>query len=1460
MDPARRFRLWRVLEQQGGPYLGRWDELKYLLAPYVARTAEEQRLFYQIFEQFQGECEAEAERRRSLEASAGKGRRGQRRSLETSTSLALLLLAGLAVWWLWPRTVDAVPVQISAGDPQVREGAALYLENTTIIIDPADSAGFRWEVRDAETGAPVHEAETFHLRWPVTGTRNLEITLSRPAADSARFMPWADTLLIEVLCANPPRLDSVRRQPNDEQLVQNREYAFSVPPQEGVLAEWVFAGRDTLRGFEVRHSFSEVAADARYRLRLYREGDYAHCYTVAEGALPVQSDKPFLATQELRPDRPRVLLAVKDWLLLLALLPFLAQLYMIYRWWQEQVRKRRVKTAAELEAEYPIHDRAPYFIPYLPHEEKIQAPPDFFRIADVLRRREAGQRRVFDAPGTVRATVQAGGFPTWQDRPLTRPAEYLFLLPQRDERHQQDLLFRRLAAFLQQRDAPVLAFFHRGDFGRVWNGRHPDGLTLEQLHRQYPSYRLVVLGDGHGLVNPYATRKPALLAGPLRDLERWPRRLLLTPEPVADWSFQEALLYRHFRLYPADTAGLLAGVEALDLDEEYMPGSFEFWQNELLPRHADPSCRYRDWGNAEEHRACLADDPALFRWLCGLAVNAQPDWALTIAIGRALGIDVTHDRLLRLSRIPWLAGNQPDTTLRLELLRRLSREDERLARRAVSQELELVREQVAESFAQTDWTSSLAVQRFALNPRDEANKHTIRYLKQLGLLSGDQIEELEFTIQERLASPNQKSQIANQTSQIKSLDAWLETEEPQPVNARLLFGSILLFLLSFAVLGWAAYYNSLNEEGPARAFWQQAQPLNDEALELHNQAVGISQRLAGLTSYGEWAVASADSMGLADTLFRQAIARRAPEAYPLADSNRFALAYDYGARRLNFYFSDSSTWQEARLARPAFERAMELLPDTLDPRYHDALHALGLADYYESQYFYEAEKRQGVPDAWFSAHGAYNRLLRLTDSTYFERIREAMPVNLETLLGLNPPRLYLIARFLDAETGQPVPGAAVLLPGGARAADASGWLRYRFAEEPPLESGALRLRVQADGYREQEHSFRLQGRPQLANEVRLYPRGSASVWSGRVLDAQTGKPIAQATVQAGDANRITDEALRTSGGPLSARTGVQGYFTMEDIPPEAYQLQVFVQAEGYRDTLLRVGLPEDGFVLRLLPAASAPLGGLDRDTAPDIPMPEMAPIPGGTFTMGCLSEERDGECYDDEKPAHEVTVSSFYMSRHEVTNGQFAAFLNEEGNREEGRVEWINLSGSFQQERCRIKPEKDKFIVETGYERHPVIYVSWYGARAYAAWLSKKTGRNYRLPTEAEWEYAARGGEQGAKDNYLYSGSDSLDLVAWHAGNSDGQVHPVGLKKANQLGLFDMSGNVWEWCADVWHDNYQGAPRDGSAWVSGGDQSSRVVRGGSWGNVIAWNLRVPDRNRYASDYRNFVAGFRVAQD
>jgi formylglycine-generating enzyme required for sulfatase activity len=210
------------------------------------------------------------------------------------------------------------------------------------------------------------------------------------------------------------------------------------------------------------------------------------------------------------------------------------------------------------------------------------------------------------------------------------------------------------------------------------------------------------------------------------------------------------------------------------------------------------------------------------------------------------------------------------------------------------------------------------------------------------------------------------------------------------------------------------------------------------------------------------------------------------------------------------------------------------------------------------------------------------------------------------------------------------------------------------------------------------------------------------------------------------------------------------------------------------------------------------------------------------------------------------------MGVHEVTNAQFAAFLNAEGNQEEGGTEWYEIGSSY----AKIKETSDGvFEVEEGFERHPVVEVSWYGARAYAAWLSEQTGQSYRLPTEAEWEYAARGGEAGAKDEFLYSGSNTIDEVAWYSGNSGSRRHEVGQKQPNQLGLYDMSGNVWEWVQD-WYGDY---PSEAQVNPEGPNSGSyRVQRGGCWFNYPG-NCRAADRGYNGPTSRGNNLGFRLAR-
>lgn len=236
---------------------------------------------------------------------------------------------------------------------------------------------------------------------------------------------------------------------------------------------------------------------------------------------------------------------------------------------------------------------------------------------------------------------------------------------------------------------------------------------------------------------------------------------------------------------------------------------------------------------------------------------------------------------------------------------------------------------------------------------------------------------------------------------------------------------------------------------------------------------------------------------------------------------------------------------------------------------------------------------------------------------------------------------------------------------------------------------------------------------------------------------------------------------------------------------------------------------------------------------------DMVFVQGGTFMMG----SNDGA--GDEKPIHKVYVSDFYMDKYEVTNAQFCQFLNEKGNQTEGGAEWQDIGD----EDCKIMKQGTRYVPVSGYDNHPVIEVSWYGANAYAQCAGK------RLPTEAEWEYAARGAN--ISRGYKYSGSNNADAVAWWHKNSGGQTHPVGTKQPNELGLYDMSGNVWEWCAD-WYDSgyYSKSPYENPTGPASGQV--RVMRGGSW-SIDEKYLRCSYRNYDYPHPRYDFIGFRLVR-
>ncbi len=272
--------------------------------------------------------------------------------------------------------------------------------------------------------------------------------------------------------------------------------------------------------------------------------------------------------------------------------------------------------------------------------------------------------------------------------------------------------------------------------------------------------------------------------------------------------------------------------------------------------------------------------------------------------------------------------------------------------------------------------------------------------------------------------------------------------------------------------------------------------------------------------------------------------------------------------------------------------------------------------------------------------------------------------------------------------------------------------------------------------------------------------------------------------------------------------------------------------------------------------------------------PKMVVIPAGTFLMGSTLAETAREQVPDkiaksERPQHQVSIKqSFALGQYAVTRGEFAAFVRNTGH---------DPSGCYVEKDGNVVVDEKWNWRNPGFEQtdqHPVVCVSHDDAQLYIEWLRRKMGKSYRLPSEAEWEYAARAGtitarywgdsRDGACNFANVADLTGAEALGWKRDSSDFQCRdgyvytaPVGLLRPNEFDLYDMLGNVQQWTGDCWHETYTDAPADGSAWTTGNCERP-VVRGGAW-NSNPRNVRAARRNGYTPNYRFSVIGFRVAR-
>jgi formylglycine-generating enzyme required for sulfatase activity len=405
--------------------------------------------------------------------------------------------------------------------------------------------------------------------------------------------------------------------------------------------------------------------------------------------------------------------------------------------------------------------------------------------------------------------------------------------------------------------------------------------------------------------------------------------------------------------------------------------------------------------------------------------------------------------------------------------------------------------------------------------------------------------------------------------------------------------------------------------------------------------------------------------------------------------------------------------------------------------------------------------------------------------------------------------------------------------------------------EPLSEAEALRIAAEARVRREEE------ARARLAAE-------SPGAGSGKNLEAKSAIEPVEETAAKARAEKQTRRAAAEKAKALAAKSREE-----ERRGAEQAQTQAMVQAEERARAVAATAVKE-------APRAVRRPGTVFQD-CPDCP--RMVVIPAGDFTMGSPASE-SGRAVD-EGPQRQVSIAQpFALGRSEVTVAEFRRFVEESGYKTEAERDTRaqGCSGFVYADPAAdnsgpqaVTSWRSPGLAQAQIDSHPVLCVSWNDARAYAQWLSRKTGKRYRLPAEAEWEYAARAGSTSAR----YWGEDA-DQACRFANVADqsrfqtwgfGQKHectdghyftaPAGGYAPNRFGLYDMLGNVWEWTEDCWNASYAGAPQDGIAWTAG-DCAQRVCRGGSWSTAPRF-ARSATRHKNPTDYRDNLTGFRLAR-
>lgn len=1003
ISPAQRLHIYRIVQQFGTDYLHQPEKLASLLCPIIATSEAEQIRFHEIFARYLEDI------RPAIEETIRP--KWYQKMPGWLWFVAALVIIGAISWAIW-NNQPVKPPPLSAqfdAPPTLTLGDTLQVPNQTQVQDTT-RVDFHWKLLDEATQDVEWEQKGKpHCALAYTQLANSEVKILRLIVRD-KLDGRVDSLdrTIRILCPQAPRVSERIEAPSRGEPEERITFRIIGEVADSIHYYWEFDTDDRDTGQIITRRFPDPGV-YQVQLTVEREGTPGICVTTRDHSITIGPELALLDHQALHKDQVERLLnfSIGTWLLL-GLLGVFMIIYWV-RWLAKKPEEAKEEEESITHEQRFAHaDKAPYTIPFQAQDHLLRTDDGLYRLANRLRRRQKGLRRLLDVPKTVQATIEGGGFPNVFFRRSTTPPEYLFLIDEQSADSHQSRLFSFLVKFLEDKDVHLSVFKYNSEFNCFWNEAHPKGIGLEQLFRMYPQYNLLVMGNGHTLLDPFAEGDNALRPAYVDAFEHWPRRAMLTPVPVASWTHREASLYELFPLFPAQISSFQAAIEHFNQiydDEEAVQMSFAQWEKKRQLDDRQPNINYRIWRKPETYKEYLKGRPDLYLWLSALAVYPQPTWEMTIAIGRALeskGVIVTFDNLLILSQVPWLHGETLPHKLRKALVDELDPESEQIARETVKHLLDAAAPAADGSHANLELQINLAIQSFVLDPQNKQNQEAIQYLLDEGLLSRKQIMELNQGLERNM---KQQGLAAGDTGYIADVNSLQEQPEeaaeapPKPKRAfnadfyRALIASLFFLLLALLVWrcdGTPELYKAVTGEEPATSkdlsgedlrnyFFVKENYLIDSAIIYNNQGVELWQQ--ALATEAEAHIPEAET---AAGLFAKAMAARALP-YELGAQNRSKAQFNYGLEVYHDYLQRPFGTSVLSNVLTAFHEAKGL-----DSIRADAWHGLGLAHYM----LYQADGDT------LSLDSARHYLDLLEVENYF--VNYPREPNLQTMLNAQP--------------------------------------------------------------------------------------------------------------------------------------------------------------------------------------------------------------------------------------------------------------------------------------------------------------------------------------------------------------------------------------------------------------------------------------------------------------------------